>query len=78
MLGGERIDAVDILFATNLPRSLILKTPETVLLVRRCLIFDSVGEASPCSMAESTLDRGIWISVDMIGKDGWFGFAKAE
>lgn len=52
-----------------LPRSLILKTPETVLLVLRCFIFDSVGEASPWSMAEaeSTLDRGISISVDMVG-----------
>lgn len=46
---------------------MMLKTPETVLLVRRCLILDSVGEASPWEMAESTFERGISISVDMVG-----------
>lgn len=44
----------------SLPRSLMLNTPETVLLVLRWLIFDCLGEALPGSMAEaeSTLDKG--------------------
>ena len=40
------------------PRSLMLKTPLTVLLVRRCLGLDSPGEAGASSMAESTLLNG--------------------
>jgi hypothetical protein len=48
---------------------LILKTPLTVLLVLRCLILLSVGEAGVSSMAESTLLRG-WVTIsaaDMVG-----------
>lgn len=36
----------------------MLKTPLTVLLVLRCLILLSVGEAGASSMAESTLLKG--------------------
>jgi hypothetical protein len=59
----------------------MLKTPLTVLLVLRCLILLSVGEAGASSMAESTLLRG-WLvttSADMIddgvGAESWlFGW----
>jgi len=50
----------------------MLKTPLTVLLVLRCLILLSVGEAGVSSMAESTLLRG-WVmsmAADMVG---WVG-----
>lgn len=40
----------------------MLKTPDTVLLVRRCLILLSVGEALPSEMALSTLLRGAVVS----------------
>jgi hypothetical protein len=49
----------------------MLKTPLTVLLVLRCLILLSVGEAGVSSMAESTLLRlrgWVWVSADMVGK----------
>lgn len=47
----------------NSPRSLMLKTPETVLLVLRCLIsFLSLGEAGTSEMAESTLLRSALVS----------------
>jgi len=47
----------------------MLKTPLTVLLVLRCLILLSVGEAGVSSMAESTLLRGwVWMSADMVGE----------
>ena len=40
----------------HIPRSLMLKTPDTVLLVLRCLIsFLSLGDAGTSEMAESTL-----------------------
>lgn len=55
------------------PRSLMLKTPLTVLLVLRCLILLSVGEAGASSMAESTLLRG-WVTsmaADMAGGVSW-------
>lgn len=43
------------------PRSLILKTPLTVLDVLRCLMgLLSLGDAGASSMAESTLLRGMW------------------
>jgi hypothetical protein len=47
----------------------MLKTPLTVLLVLRCLILLSDGEAGVSSTAESTLLRGWVISMaaDMIG-----------
>jgi hypothetical protein len=48
----------------NLPRSLMLKTPLTVLLVLRCLILLSDGEAGVSSTAESTLLRG-WVAISM-------------
>jgi hypothetical protein len=53
----------------NSPRSLMLKTPLTVLLVLRCLILLSDGEAGVSSTAESTLLRGWVISMaaDMVG-----------
>lgn len=44
----------------------MLKTPLTVLLVLRCLILLSVGDAGASSMAESTLLRGwVTMSADM-------------
>jgi hypothetical protein len=55
------------------PRSLMLKTPLTVLLVLRCLILLSVGEAGVSSMAESTLLRG-WVTIsaaDMVDEVSW-------
>lgn len=49
----------------------MLKTPLTVLLVLRCLILLSVGDAGVSSMAESILLRGwVWISADMVGRGG--------
>jgi hypothetical protein len=42
----------------------MLKTPLTVLLVLRCLILLSDGEAGVSSMAESTLLRG-WVAISM-------------
>jgi len=46
----------------------MLKTPLTVLLVLRCLILLSVGDAGASSMAESTLLREwVWMSADMVG-----------
>ena len=48
----------------NSPRSLMLKTPLTVLLVLRCLILLSDGEAGVSSTAESTLLRG-WVAISM-------------
>lgn len=64
------------------PKSSILKTPDTVLLVLRCLILDSIGEASPSPMAEaeSTLDKGISISADMIDEElvGWWSLSEAS
>lgn len=49
--------------AQNSPRSLILKTPDTVLLVLRCLgSFLSLGEAGTSEMAESTLLRSAFVS----------------
>jgi len=55
----------------------MLKTPLTVLLVLRCLILLSVGEAGVSSMAESTLLREwVWMSADMVGVEvrlvGWW------
>jgi hypothetical protein len=52
------------------PRSLMLKTPLTVLLVLRCLILDSLGEAGASSMAESTLLNGTCTSADMMADGG--------
>lgn len=50
----------------------MLKTPLTVLLVLRCLILLSVGDAGASSMAESTLLREwVWMSADMVGMGGW-------
>ena len=47
----------------------MLKTPLTVLLVLRCLILLSVGDAGVSSMAESTLLREcVSIAADMVGK----------
>lgn len=48
------------------PRSLMLKTPLTVLLDRRCLGLISLGDAGASSMAESTLVNGSWTSADMM------------
>jgi hypothetical protein len=42
----------------------MLKTPLTVLLVLRCLILLSDGEAGVSSTAESTLLRG-WVAISM-------------
>lgn len=56
----------------SIPRSLMLNTPLTVLLVLRCRILDSVGEAGASSMAESTLDKvdkGSCTSADMMDDD---------
>ena len=53
----------------DVPRSLMLNTPLTVLLVLRCLTLDSLGEAGASSMAESTLDKvdmGSCTSADML------------
>lgn len=48
----------------------MLKTPLTVLLVLRCLILLSVGEAGASSMAESILLRGsVTTSADMVGDE---------
>ena len=42
----------------NIPRSLMLKTPDTVLLVLRCLILFSIGlDDSPSEVAESICSR---------------------
>ena len=53
-----------------LPRSLMLKTPETVLLARRWRILASVGDAGSVeSTAESTLESGsvtTEVSADML------------
>lgn len=61
----------------------MLKTPLTVLLVRRCLILDSVGEAGASEMAESTLLRGsvfdctsaaiVWVLSDTSGMSKYKG-----
>lgn len=53
----------------DVPRSLMLKTPLTVLLVRRCLTLASEGEAGASSTAESTLVKvwwASWTSADMV------------
>ena len=42
---------------SSLPRSRMLKTPLTVLLVLLCLVLLSLGEAGASSMAESILLR---------------------
>jgi hypothetical protein len=54
----------------NSPRSLMLKTPLTVLLVLRCLILLSDGEAGVSSTAESTLLRG-WVAISMAADMVW-------
>lgn len=42
----------------DIPSSLMLKTPDTVLLVLRCFILFSIGlEESPSEVAESTCSR---------------------
>lgn len=63
----------------SIPRSLMLNTPLTVLLVLRCRILDSVGEAGASSMAESTLDKvdkGSCTSADMMDDDGGVSFER--
>ena len=44
-----------------------MKTPETLELVRRCLIcFSSIGELDIPEMAESTLERGAIVSMGSV------------
>lgn len=53
----------------DIPRSLMLKTPLTVLLVLRCFILPSLGDAGAVSStAESTLvkDGCSWTSADIV------------
>jgi hypothetical protein len=55
----------------------MLKTPLTVLLVLRCLILLSDGEAGVSSMAESTLLRG-WVAISMAADMvGWLEWSEA-
>lgn len=56
----------------DIPRSLMLKTPLTVLLVLRCFTLPSLGDAGAVSStAESTLvkDGCSWTSADIVA--GW-------
>jgi hypothetical protein len=59
----------------HLRRSLMLKTPDALELVRRCVLRSNGGEEDRPEMAESTFAKGVRISWawDMVTLEAWSG-----